>query len=211
MAHFRHGLRRHILGAVSTPTARDLRSVVGVLVKAGASADGAERIVRLLLESGLTAREARDWLTHRRLAYPHPLPAQQFGSVSVPLVGGAVWCLSQGHEDVVLNSAIAFAAASPAERLIARLFGGNTDDVRRLTDADPDRIDVVAAIASLLHERLGDPIRVAAAASARELDGREHIRDRIRQGAEAQLLRDLQTGAIDADLLAASRRLDPTW
>lgn len=182
-----------------------------MLLKAGASADGADCIAGLLLGSGLTAREAREWLTHRQLAYPHPLAAQQFGSVSAPMVGGAVWCLSQGHERVVLTSAKDFAAASPSERLIARLFGGNIDDVRRLTHADPARTAVVADIAALLRERLGDPTRVARAAMARELDGREHIRDRIRHGAEAQVLRDLQTGVIDAEVLARSRRLDPTW
>jgi hypothetical protein len=59
------------------------------------------------------------------------------------------------------------------------------------------------AIASLLHERLGDPARVAVAASARELDRQEHIRDHSARRRSATAARPA-TRAIDADLLASS-------
>lgn len=201
-----------MLRVMRSSTNRELQSVIAVLVRAGAPGPVAESIGRVLLCSGLSAHDARDWLTHPELAYPHPQPAREYGGVLVDgLVAGSVWCLSQGREDVVLEGARTYAAASECERLIARLFAGNIADVRRLTGADETRAGVIGEIAMLMQQRLGDPRRVARAASAMVDGDGDRIRDRLMRGEELQVLRELQSGALDLDTLARSRDLDPTW
>lgn len=152
-----------------------------------------------------------DWIHHRQLAYPHPQPPEDYGGERVTLVAGTRWCLSHGREDVVIDGARAFAAATPSERLIARLFNGNIPDVRSLTGGDPIRADVMAEIASLMLERLGTPQRVATAASAMADEDDDRIRDRLRKGEEQAVLRELQEGSLDLEALLRSTWRDPTW
>jgi hypothetical protein len=93
---------------VASSIDRGFRSVVAALCEAGATADGAETIARVLLDCGLSPKEAREWLTHHDLAYPHPQSPREYGGVPVFLVAGSVWCLRQGREDIVLNGARAY-------------------------------------------------------------------------------------------------------
>jgi hypothetical protein len=190
---------------------RALRKLVRTLVDAGASDHGAETIARSLLAGGLNSREASEWIHHRQLAYPHPQPPEDYGGVPVTLVAGTRWCLNHGREDLVIAGAAAFAAATPSERVIARLFNGNLSDVHSLTGGDPARADVMAQVASLMLERLGTPQRVAIAAGAMAGEGEERIRDRLRDGEEHAVLRELQDGGLDLEALLRSTWRDPTW
>jgi hypothetical protein len=187
------------------------RSVIEALLKIGATQEGAETIAGLLRESGLSTRDARDWVGHQDFAYPHPQPPQDYGGVSVVLVAGSRFCFSQGREDIVVDGARSIAAASEAERTIAQLFGGNIPDVRKLTGGDPKRADVVREIALLMQQRLGNRRRVYCAASAMAGGDGDRIRDRITKGEEHAVLNELQAGSLDLNALADSRDVDPTW
>jgi hypothetical protein len=195
------------------PSAHDraLRSLVRTLIDAGATDHGAETIARSLLASDLTPREASQWIHHRQLAYPHPQPPEHYGGVPVTLVAGTRWCLRRGREDLVIEGAAAFEAASQSERMIARLFSGNIPDVHSLTGGNSIRAEVMAQVASLMLERLGTPQRVATAASAMADENEDRIRDRLRKGEEQAVLRELQDGSLDLEALMRSTWRDPTW
>src|SRR5688572_26894655 len=118
-------------------------SVVAVLVEMGAPSDTARAIVDALLEAGLSAGEAKTWVSDPDRCYPHSVP-WEMGDQVIMLKAGSRSMIEQGKADVVLSAAQEFAAASEDERTIARLFWGSLDDARRLTGCSPERAAVIA-------------------------------------------------------------------
>jgi hypothetical protein len=175
-------------------------SVAARIVAAGASREVADEIAGALLGCGLSPSEAREWLAHESRAYPigEPMLLSQ-----APLV-----LVERGEGAAVLAAALEFAAATPEERTIARLFGGDVGAARRLTRSDPERTRVIAGIAVALLERLGVPERVSYAGQTRlPGHGERRIVDRLLAGEEDAVAAELSDGRIDARSLERTGEL----
>ena len=79
-------------------------TVSAELVAAGAPSDVADGIVRALLEAGLSTGEARDWLGHPNLAYPHDWP-MEWGDEVITMKAGSLWMVEKGEAETVLAAA----------------------------------------------------------------------------------------------------------
>lgn len=182
-------------------------AVVAELVEIGAPTSTAEAIVAALGRAGLTAHDARVWLTDPELAYAHDVP-WTMGDQVIMLKAGSRSMIEQGKADVVLAAAEEYAAASVDERTIARLFGGSLDDARRLTGCSPDRAAVIAGIARAIRERVGADQRVCEVGQT-VLVGDEgpRIVDRLLEGDEAAVRDELASGAIDPKRLLREQPL----
>jgi hypothetical protein len=175
-------------------------SVAGRLVDAGASPDVAGAIAAALLGCGLSPAQAREWLTHERRAYPIGDPMM--------LARAPVVLVEEGDSEAVLAAAEAFAAAQPAERAIARLFGGDVQAARRLTRSNPERARVILGIAEALLERLGAPERVSLVGQTRlPGHGDRRLVDRLLAGEENAVAAELADGRIDARALERTGEL----
>jgi hypothetical protein len=175
-------------------------SVSALIASAGASREVADAIAGALLGCGLSPSEAREWLAHESRAYPIGEP-MMLSQAPIALIG-------RGEGDAVLAAAEEFAAATPDERAIARLFGGDIGAARRLTGSDPDRTRVILGIATGLLERLGTPERVCYAGQTR-LGGHDERRivDRLLAGDEDAVAAELADGRIDARALERTGEL----
>jgi hypothetical protein len=175
-------------------------SVAGRLMDAGAPRDVADAIAAALLGCGLSPSEAREWLAHERRSYPIGDPMMLSQS---PIV-----LIEHGESEAVLAAADEFAAATPQERTIARLFGADVEAARRLTRSDPGRARVIAAIAEDLLERLGAPERVCYVAQTKVPGhGDRRIVDRLLAGEEDLVAAELADGRIDARSLERTGEL----
>jgi hypothetical protein len=175
-------------------------SVTRRITAAGASPEVADAIAGALLGCGLSAAEAREWLGHENRSYPIQMP-MMLSQTPIALI-------ERGDSESVLSAALEFAQASPEERTIARLLGGDVRAVRRLTRADPDRTQVIAEIATDLLRRLGDPERVSYVGQTRlPGQGDRRIVDRLLAGEHDAVARELAEGTIDARELERSGEL----
>jgi hypothetical protein len=174
------------------------------LVAAGASPAVADAILSALLEAGLSPVETRDWLDHPNRAYPHDWPMDMLGQV-IDMKAGSRWLIEQGKAEMVLTGAREFAAADGDERRIARLFGGNIGDARRLTGGVPERAAVIAAIATTIYECVEVPENVCYVGQTRlpQHDGRRIV-DRLLDGEENAVRDELASGKLDPRALLES-------
>jgi hypothetical protein len=175
-------------------------SVAGRLMAAGAPRDVADAIAGALLGCGLSPSEAREWLVHDRRSYPIGDPMM--------LAQAPIVLIERGDSEAVLAAAEEFAAATPEERTIARLFGGDVSAVRRLTRSDPERTRTILGIAEALLERLGAPERVCYVGQTRlPSHGDRRLVDRLLAGEEATVAAELADGRIDARALERTGEL----
>jgi len=183
-------------------------SVARRLTEAGAPRETADEIVATLLGSGLSPREAREWLSHPELSYPIKLPFEMPDGSSMMLSNTPIVLVSRGDAEVVLAEAQEFADALPEERLIARLFWGDIDAARRLTGCDPHRTQVVAGIASALLQRLRKPELVCnVGQTVLPGHGGKRLVDRLAAGDADAVAAELADGRIDARALERNGEL----
>jgi hypothetical protein len=158
----------------------------------------AEAIVAALLGCGLSAADAREWLTHPDRGHPISQPFEMPGMEPILMKNTCLGLIGRGEAETVLREAREFAAALPAERTIARLFWGDIDAVRRLTGCSPERTRAIEGIGTTLLARVKTPERVNAVAQTK-LAGHleERIVDRILAGDEAAVAAELADGRID--------------
>ena len=182
-------------------------SVVAVLVEMGAPSDTAGAIVDALLEAGLSAGEAKTWVSDPDRSYPHSVP-WEMGDQVIMLKAGSRSMIEQGKADVVLAAADAFAEASDDDRTIARLFWGSLDDARRMTGCSPERAAVIAGIARTIRERVGNDQDVCYAGQT-VLPGEEERRivDRLLDGEEQAVRDELASGELDPKRLLREQPL----
>jgi hypothetical protein len=169
-------------------------------------------VVYTLTRSGLSGAEIRHWPYHPQLAYPIKLPPRDFGGALVVLEAGTMWCVEQGHFDLVLSAVREFADDSPNEPLIAPLLQVNVADVRLPTGVDAQREQVVAEILTIMRNRLRKPQRVSdAACSSPQIGDGRRIVDRILKHEEQAVLNELQRGEIDLQAILARGKLHARW
>ncbi len=105
----------------------------------------------------------------------------------------------------MLAAAREFAAASEDERAIARLFGGNIGDARRLTGSETERTAVIAWIANAIQAKVGKPENVCYVGQTRlPGQGDRRIVDRLLAGEEEAVRDELARGGIDPRALLRS-------
>jgi hypothetical protein len=183
-------------------------SVTRRLVAAGAPRELADAIVATLLGCGLTAREAREWLSHPELGYPIKRLVDMGDGHPIVLSHGPLGLVERGEAQVVLDSAREFADALPEERTIARLFWGDIDAARRLTGCDPHRTQIVAGIATTMLKRLRKPELVCNVGQTL-LPGHGHKRmvDRLAAGEAEAVAAEIADGRIDLRALERNGEL----
>jgi hypothetical protein len=164
-------------------------SVARRLVAAGAQRELADAIVDALTGCGLAPRDVAEWLFHPELGYPIRRPFDSNGAVAL---------IEAGEAERVLTAAREFAAASPDERLIARLFWADINGVRRLTGGDPHRTVVVAGIAATMLKRLRRPERVCnVGQTVLPGHGERRIVDRLAADEADAVAAEIADGRID--------------
>ena len=183
-------------------------SVARRLAEAGAPQETANAIVATLMGCGLSAPEAAEWLYHPERGYPIRRPFEMGDGERLMLSSGSLGLIERGEAEAVLAEARKFAAALPEERLIARLFWGDIDAVRRLTGCDPHRTRVVAGIATTMLERLRRPERVCNVGQT-ILPGHGHKRivDRLAAGEADAVAAEIADGRIDVRALERNGEL----
>lgn len=170
--------------------------VVADVVEMGAPPETAQAIVDALVASGKSPREALDWLVHPERAYGHDWPMEIAGETMI-MKAGSRFMIEKGNADEVLAAAREFADASADERLIAELFGGDIDGVRRMTGLDPARTTVTAEIARSLRATLGDDESVKLVGMTRLSGREERLVDRLLKGEQGAVRDELARGEID--------------
>src|SRR5690349_19653876 len=185
-------------------------TVVATLVEMGAPEATSREIVDTLLGAGLTAEEAKVWVSDPDRGYPHQVP-WEMGDQVIMLKAGSRSMIEQGKADVVLAAAHEFAEASEDDRAIAHLFWGCLDDARRLTGCSPERAAVIAGIARTIRERVGNDQDVCYVGQT-VLPGTEDRRivDRLLDGEEQAVRDELARGELDPKRLLKEQPLHLT-
>jgi hypothetical protein len=183
-------------------------SVARRLTEAGAPRETAEAIVETLMRCSLSAREAREWLSHPELSYPIQTPWEMPDGAPIMLSNTPMVLVEKGEAELVLAAAREYAEALPEERLIARLFWGDIDAARRLTGCDPHRTQVVAGIATELLRRLRKPELVCNVGQT-VLPGHQGKRmvDRLAAGEADAVAAEIADGRIDPRALERNGEL----
>lgn len=184
-------------------------TVAELLVAHGADPTMAARIVETLMRAGQSAAEARAWLAHPARGYPVTTGDVEVAGETFPVRQTPIFAVENGAAETVLAAAEEFAAASEDERFIARWFGGNVQDVRRLTGGDAARARVVAQIAERMKNELRKPEHVAEGAQTvlPHPDGRRMV-DVILDGGEGSILTEVDARQIDLQALLADGELE---
>jgi hypothetical protein len=172
---------------------RTRADVVELIVEHGGSREVAEAIADALAAAGLSHAESRWWLAHPQRAYAVPTGTITVGGTEYARKQTPVFAIDDGHEEIVREEAVRFAAASEDERFISWWFGGHIDDVRRLTGGDDARAATIRAIAERLRNVLRKPEHVNEVVQT----GEPRMADLILEGREDEVHADLAAGRID--------------
>jgi hypothetical protein len=178
-------------------------SVVEMLVREGSPPEAAREIVETLAGAGLSAPQARQWLSHPQRAYLVVTGHNVIDGVVLPREQTPIFAIEDGHVPAVREAAARFAGASEDERFISWWFGGDIDATRRLTAGDPQRATVIAAIARRLQHTLRKPEHVRDVVLTEiPMYGGRRIVDLLLADRQDAVLDDLVSGRVDAnDLL----------
>lgn len=181
------------------------------LVSAGGSASTAEATVNTLRGAGLTASQARVWLTNSRRGHPVWTPGWAWQQVPVHAIG-------DGHQDIVLAAARRFAAATFDVRELARAFGCDVESAKRLCGGDPQRARTMHDIVRVLREHLSDA-QISEVVFVRPRRPGSDIPDRLAprmidemyDGNEEALLHRLRDGEVDLQDRLQNGLLHPSY
>jgi hypothetical protein len=187
---------------------RTRADVVQLVVDHGAPHDVARAIADALARAGLSPDASRQWLAHPTRAYAVVTGRLSIGGFEYPRKQTPVFAIDDGHAEKVLAAATRFAEASEDERFIALWFGGELDDVRRMTGADATRASAIRAVGERLRAVLRKREHVCDVART-VLPGRDGTRivDLLVDGHETAVLDDLVAGRVDPRALLAAGEL----
>ena len=136
-------------------------ALIALLRDEGAEPATSERIVDALLTSGLSAAQARVWLTNLNRA--HPISTGKGMTVRgewIEFQQVPTHAIEDGDAQAVLDEARRFAHATDDERRISWLLACDMAHVARLTGHSADRAATIRAVLDALRDRLGTDARV---------------------------------------------------
>jgi hypothetical protein len=175
----------------------------------GATAKLACDVVTALRDAGLTAGQARKWLSNRGSGYLIWMPGVAWRQVATTVIAA-------DHGEIVLAAAREYLRASPTERELARAIQCDIAAVRRLTQHDPERASTMVEIIRLLRAQLTDGQVYDALHTLPNFDpdtgeAGERMLDRMHDGHEHDVLTEVRDGTIDPQDLFRSGMLRPSW